>query len=170
MFMSSRHCLLNYRQINTTHTKWYQTTVYSNVYFFMCEHVRWVSMYVFFCIFVLYLYLYLNLYLYLYLYLYFIHRSCREIDAESFGQGSIWSVIDLQSFTTSSKFSANSCKLWWMCRPHIFTCTLYLFFVSSDRSSYSDSSLREIHHPVFEISSISANILSFSSWELNADW
>ena len=33
---------------------------------------------------------------------------------------------------------------------------------SSDRSSYSKSSLREIHHPVFEILSIFANIFSFS--------
>ena len=37
---------------------------------------------------------------------------------------------------------------------------------SSDRSSYSDSSLREIPHPIFEIS---ANMLSFSFCELNAD-
>ena len=35
---------------------------------------------------------------------------------------------------------------------------LILIFVSSDRSSYSDSVLLEINHPLFEILSISANI------------
>ena len=42
--------------------------------------------------------------------------------------------------------------------------------ISSDRSSYGDSVLQEIHQPVVEIWSISANIFSFSFRELNADW
>ena len=45
------------------------------------------------------------------------------------------------------------------------------FIISSDRSSYSDSGLLyNVRRPLFEISSISANIFSFSFWELNADW
>ena len=44
-------------------------------------------------------------------------------------------------------------------------------FISSGRSSYSDSVVLEIQFFFFEISSISANIFSFFSfWELNADW
>ena len=43
--------------------------------------------------------------------------------------------------------------------------------VSSNRISYSDSVLPYTkQHPLFEISSISANIFSFVFWELNADW
>ena len=46
--------------------------------------------------------------------------------------------------------------------------TNLVFIVSSDRSSYSD--IIRPQRPLFEISSISANIFSFSFWELNADW
>ena len=40
------------------------------------------------------------------------------------------------------------------------------FFVSNDRSSI----IQRPQRPLFEISNISANIFSFSFWELNADW
>ena len=43
-------------------------------------------------------------------------------------------------------------------------------FISSDRSSYSDSFLVEIRHQLFEILSISANIFSFSFWEFDNNW
>ena len=40
---------------------------------------------------------------------------------------------------------------------------------SSDRSSYSDSVILD-KIQLFEISSISANVFSFSFWEFIADW
>ena len=43
-------------------------------------------------------------------------------------------------------------------------------FVSSDRSSYSDSVLLLVRRQLFQILSFYANIFSFSFWELNANW
>ena len=52
---------------------------------------------------------------------------------------------------------------------HLLVCAFDVV-VSSDRNSYSDSVILLVRQQLFQILSISANIFSFSFWELNADW
>ena len=89
------------------------------------------------------------------------HRNCADVcraafqgdwDKEGCGRNWVWGQVE------------HAWDLQW---GNLIS---YCFF-SSDRSSYSDSVLLLVRgRQLFQILSISANIFSFSFWELNADW